>query len=557
MQMKAFLYLSVKKMYNIRGQCIRCTYRSVSGKAVRWRVGGMGLHKIKKAMIFFLIFWMTGCSVLQKDGTSNSENIFNSMEAEPDLSYEVPVSSPNIFVNQLGYITESTKVAVFCGKEMPEDFRVVKKDTGEIVYTGYLEDKGYNEETKEYNSYGDFSEVCEPGTYYLEASIIGRSYSFSIGDDLYDDIFKEACKQYYYNRCGMTLTQEYASERAHNACHTGNALNREDMAVSLDVSGGWHQDETGSKIVEPVAKNIAILLLAYELYEDSFTDDIGIPESGNEIPDILDEIRYETEWLLKMQDEVTGAVYAGVTIYEQSAGRGFTAYVEPADLETTRAFAMVLAKFSYLYQYYDTDYATECLKAADRAWKYAELNGKEEKDGWKFAAAAELYRASGQQTYHKYVTDYLSTEEYGENMDEVVFLGCVTYISMKQPVNFQLCEDITKILMSKAEKVSGKSRNSIYMIGENKEQDNHQELLLDIMYLTMIEHMITNHEYETIIENHLHYLMGRNEMAICYIDNVGENNYRIIDENLGIMNQFDANSKLIFMLSEIVENYRR
>ena len=51
--------------------------------------------------------------------------------------------------------------------------------------------------------------------------------------------------------------------------------------------------------------------------------------------------------------------------------------------------------------------------------------------------------------------------------------------------------------------------------------------------------------------------MGRNAKAISYIDNVGERNYKEIDENLGIMKQFDADSKLIFMLSEIVGCHRR
>lgn len=511
------------------------------------------MRRIKNTAAFLLSLCLMGCAVGQGEGVQSSENTFTSMEAEPDLSYEVPVDSPNIFVNQLGYITESTKVAVFYAQELPGTFRVIQKDSGECVFTGYLEEKGDAGGTQECAGYGDFSEVQAPGVYYIEAPMIGRSYSFRIGDDLYDQVFMEACKQYYYNRCGMTLSSEYAGEMAHNACHTGKALLREDSSVSIDVSGGWHQDERGSKMVEPAAKSIAMMLLAYELYGDSFTDYMGIPESENGIPDLLDEIRYEVEWLLKMQDPATGAVYSGVTIYEQGAGRS-GAYVEPADLETARAFAMVLAKFSYLYQHYDTAYATECLKAADRAWKYARLNeNKDEKaSGWKFAAAAELYRASGLQSCHWYITDYLTEEKFEENMDEVIFLGCVTYISTKQPVKLVLCENISKALMDKGEEISEQARNSAFMTAGNTQQ----EMLLNMMYLTMIDHMISNHEYENMIENHLHYFMGRNEKAICYIDDVGENNYKSIDESAGIMKQFDADSRLIFMLSEIVGNYR-
>ncbi len=516
------------------------------------------MRRIKKTAAFLLSLCLMGCAVGKGEGAQGSENTFTSMEAEPDLSYEVPVGSPNIFVNQLGYISESTKVAVFCADELPGTFRVIRKDTGESVFTGYLEENEYLHKTQEYTGYGDFSEVNEPGVYYIEAPVIGRSYSFTIGEDLYDEVFREACRQYYYNRCGMTLSREYAGEMAHNACHTGKALLREDSSVSMDVSGGWHQDETGAKVVEPAAKNIAIMLLAYELYGDSFTDDMGIPESENGVPDLLDEIRYEVEWLLKMQDPATGAVYSGVTIYEQGAGRS-GAYVESGDLETARAFAMVLAKFSYLYQHYDTAYATECLKAADRAWKYAILNEdrKEgEASGWKFAAAAELYRASGQQVCHRYISEYLTGKNLEGNMDEVIFLGCVTYISTKQPVKLSLCENISKALMDKGEEISEAARDSVFMSTGNTDQEGQQELLTNMMYLTMIDHMISNHEYENMIENHLHYLMGRNEKAVSYIDQVGENNDKTIEEGVGIMKQFDADSKLIFMLSEIVGRHR-
>ena len=515
------------------------------------------MHKIKKALLFFLSLLLMGCAILPEGGAQNSENTFTSMETEPDLSYEVPDSSPNIYVNQLGYIPQGTKVAIFSGKELPERFHVVRKDTGEIAYTGYLEDNGYYDDTQEYNSYGDFTDFCEPGTYYIEAPMIGRSYSFMIGEDLYRDVFWEACRQYYYNRCGMTLTRQYAGERGHNACHTGKALLREDISVSIDVSGGWHQDESGSKAVEPAARSIAMILLAYELYGDAFTDDKGIPERGNDSPDILDDVRYEVEWLLKMQDDATGAVYSGVTTYDQGAGRGAVSYVEPADLEAARAFAMVLAKFSYLYQYYDTEYATECLKAADRAWRYAKLNEEEEvkTDSWKFAAAAELYKASGKQECNRYISEYLSEGGYGETIDEVVFLGCVTYISTKQPVKLPLCEDIIDILMKKAEDISERARNSVFLTGGTDDQDNNQELLMNMMYMTLVNHIISNHEYENIIENHLHYFGGRNKKAISYIDDVGENNYRLIDENLGIMKRFDADSKFIFMLSGIVSSH--
>lgn len=514
--------------------------------------------KKKRACFVLLAFLLTGCNALpvNKDGMQGEES-FISMESEPDLSYDVPQSSPHIYINQSGYITESTKVAVFSGEELPESFTVVQAETGEVIYRGELEYNGYEENEKDTVRYGDFSEVQEAGTYYIEAPLLGRSYSFFISDDLYDQTFEEAVKQYYYNRCGMTLTEEFAHEKSHNACHTGKALLREDISIVLDVSGGWHQDENGSKDVIKAANNIGTMLLAYELFESSFTDDIGIPESGNRVPDILDEVKYEIEWLQKMQNPETGAVYAGVTILNPEKAKTTTTYVEPASMEASKAFAMVLAKFSYIYQNYDKEYATKCLKAADRAWKYAILNEQEkiDIDSWKFAAAAELYRASGLRECREYLDQCLATDAYRNGKDDPMFFGCVTYLSTKQRVNTFYCAEITKQFMSEAEEISAKAKASPFGADCNAQQTNNLELLQDMMLLATVNHIITNHEYETIIENHLHYFMGRNPLSISYIDDVGARNYRDYNESLGIMKQFEADSKLIFMLSEIVSSY--
>lgn len=514
--------------------------------------------KKKRACFVLIAFLLTGCNALPVNkSVMQSEDNFISMESEPDLSYEVPTSSPHIYINQLGYITGSTKIAVFCGEEIPEEFTVVRADTGKVIYHGKVEYNGYENDREENIRYGDFSEVEAEGEYYIEAPLLGRSYSFSIAENLYDKTFDEAIKQYYYNRCGMTLTEEFAHEKSHNACHTGKAVLREDISITMDVSGGWHQDENGSKDVIKAANNIGAMLLAYELFDPSFGDDIGIPESGNGIPDILDEVKYEMEWLQKMQNAETGAVYSGVTMMNSGNSKNVTVYVEPVSIEASKAYAMILAKFSYLYQKYDKEYATLCLKAADRAWKYAVLNQQTdlEADSWEFAAAAELYRASGLKECRDYLDKCLARGIYKGKMDDPLFLGCVTYLSTKQKVNTSYCSEITKIFMAEAEKIAAKAKDSPLGVNNNAEQTNNLELLQDMMVLATVNHIITNHEYETIIENHLHYFMGRNPLSISYIDDVGARNYSDYNESLGIMKQFEADSKLIFMLSEVVSSY--
>lgn len=513
----------------------------------------------KKLTIMVLVsILLTGCGAPVAEAEQETEETpLWTMEEDPDLSYEVPVSAPHILVNQLGYITQSSKIAVFCGSQMPDRFEVIDADTGKSVYTGKPEKRESQDSYGNEIGYGDFSQVELPGKYYIEAPLLGDSYSFQIGDRLYDDVFKEAVKQYYYNRCGTTLTEEFAGSRAHNACHTGHALLREDISVTLDVSGGWHQDENGSKDVVRASENVGIMLLAYELFGESFTDTMEVPESGNGIPDLLDEIRYETDWLLKMQDQKTGAIYSGITIYPSAQGKSAAIYVEPASIEAAESFAMCLAKFSYLYQDYDLEYATACLQAADRAWKYAVLNEENDagQNAWKFAAAAELYRASGKQEYRYYLEMCLAKEGEEEQDDLLYLLGSVTYLMTRQPVNQEYCSERITQLLQEAEVFSAKMKKEPFYVLANEDQTNQMELLKEMMLMTTVNYIITNHEYETIIENHLHYFMGRNKLSISYIDDVGIRNYKDYNESLGIMNQFDADSRLIFMLGEIISNY--
>ena len=491
--------------------------------------------------VFLCLIVLTGCGSIKENRQNDQENIpeADSMEQEPQLSYEVPVSMPGILVDRLGYLPEENKTVIFKGKDLPQEFYVVDQKTEQIVYQGYPEIR--KEEGEEKEAYGDFSDFAAPGTYYIEAPILGKSYSFSISDTVYDSLFQEACKQYYYNRCGMTLGSEYAGDKAHNACHTGKSVLRGNGSVSMDASGGWHQNENGEKNITGASRAMAVLMMSYELYPQEYTDQEGIPESGNQIPDILDEIRYETEWFLKMQDKQTGAVYAGVTAYDKGS------YVEPACARAEFAFAMTMAKFGYLYQNYDKEYAMTCLKAADRAFKHAVLC-EEADDGeekiWRFAAAAEIYRAAGQVSYQKYLVEYLSDGDLTLAGDMVQLSGCVTYISTKQAVSMVLCEKIMTMLMDQAEEISEEVRGSLYMTSTEAEGDS-SRILTQVAYLTVVNHVISNYEYKLMIENQLHYLLGRNERGIDYISDDTE-------EAPCVINQFKEDSMLVFMLAGIV-----
>lgn len=495
---------------------------------------------------------LTGCANTQGTpvtGEGKEEEIV-SLGLAPEFNYEIPQSIPDIMVDQLGYAADGKKIAVFRGEILPDTYDLVDAATEEVVYTGTIVQKGYNEATQENISTGDFTDYAVTGTYYLQAEMMGQSYPFVIVDKPYAGIFDAALKQYFYSRCGLTLSTELAGESAHNACHTKTAGLMEDAAAQIDVLGGWHIDENGKRDVVQGCRAVSNLLLAYELYGEVFSDEVGIPESGNNIPDVMDEVKYEVDWLLKMQDSASGAVYSSITVIDNAAST-YQLYIDSVTMDATIHFAATMAKFSYLYQNYDLSFATQCLKAADRAYRYAGkyMDSVEPEDY--FYASVELYRATGTFGYRKAAQDYLNSVEEPDMNDDSVFWGCATYLSTKQKVDIGLCNKVIAILLRDVEEISYASKNSKYLAQGNKAQNNNSELLGNTARLALVNHIITNHEYTVVLENYLHYFLGRNAQSICYIDGVGSRNYKMIDEKTGIMKQVDLNAELILLMSAI------
>ena len=116
----------------------------------------------------------------------------------------------------------------------------------------------------------------------------------------YKKVFLQACRMFYLQRCGCRLSEELAGGYAHPACHTPAAriYGTEQFA---DVSGGWHDAGDYGRYVVPAAKAVADLMLAYTTAPSVFSESLNIHDSASGEPDILTEIRYELEWMRKMQ----------------------------------------------------------------------------------------------------------------------------------------------------------------------------------------------------------------------------------------------------------------
>ena len=156
----------------------------------------------------------------------------------------------------------------------------------------------------------DFSTFSMPGNYYIYDLATGKaSYEFTIDNQVYAPVLKQAMRSYFYQRCGAVKATPFAGVGWTDvACHQGSLQDLDcrlysntDPSTSKNLSGGWHDAGDYNKYVGFTIGAVTDLLLAYSENPLVWTDDYNIPESGNGIPDILDEVKYELDWLLKMQ----------------------------------------------------------------------------------------------------------------------------------------------------------------------------------------------------------------------------------------------------------------
>lgn len=297
------------------------------------------------------------------------------LDASSAHPVDTSTAQVDININQVGYLPGDTKRAVFREAGKDTEFEIVDVTAKKTVYSGKVEGNIISSSTKETVAYGDFTDFTTPGTYLIRAKESGESYEFTISDTVYEDAFNKALKMFCLQRCGMELTAEYAGDFAHEACHTQMATIY-GTDKKIEMSGGWHDAGDYGRYTVPAAKAVADLLLAYEAYPEKFGDDTGIPESGNQVADILDEARYELDWLLKMQGDdggvyhkVTGLNFDGVAMPEDCTAE---LYVLPASKTATGDFCAVMYMAARVYAGVDDDFSEKCLEAAKKALPYLE-----------------------------------------------------------------------------------------------------------------------------------------------------------------------------------------
>ncbi len=461
---------------------------------------------------------------------------------------EVVDMSKNINLNQVGYLPHARKTAVIRSEGIDKTF-TIKDASGKEVYTGELTgpvDAPYAEE-KVYQA--DFSDFETPGTYTVVVSNGDDSYPFSIADDVYDDLLKDSFLMLTRQRCGMEIPAQLAGDFAHPVCHDTEALIYGTDSYK-DVTGGWHDAGDYGRYVVAGATAVADLFLAYEDFPDLWSrDDLGIPESGNGIPDILDEARYELDWMLKMQDEKSGGVHHKVTC------RVFPEFVMPQE-ETeelviseisntaTGDFAAVMAKASTIYEPYDSAFAKNALAAAKKAYAYLEdhksapsfknpediVTGEYPDGQYKdemLWAAVELYNITGEEKYNTYIKDLLDLYVlHGFGWQGVGSYANISYLKMdEEKQDAELAAKSRAEVEAKAQTYLQNARTDGYLVslGDNYCWGSNLSVCGYARQMLMAagEQGKDSDDYRQAAYDQLTYILGQNATGYCFVTGYG------------------------------------
>lgn len=251
--------------------------------------------------------------------------------------------SPVLHVNQTGYLPGRPKYAyagfyLGSGGELaaiPGSFQLLDSSNA-VAFSGtptLRPDVGYSYSPTPYQKVYelDFSAFDTPGQYRVFMPGLGCSYPFWIEDGVAAAYARTYALGVYHQRCGAAQDLPY-TRHYHNACHTnlayipaaGSAMSNNVNAIiqgegTLDyisdvyypyvdmsrreISKGHHDAGDYSKYTSSVAKLIHFLTFAVDCLPGVRNlDNLGLPESGNGVPDLLDEAKWEADYLAKIQD---------------------------------------------------------------------------------------------------------------------------------------------------------------------------------------------------------------------------------------------------------------
>jgi endoglucanase len=496
--------------------------------------------------------------------------------AEPPV-YEPDTGSP-VRVNQVGYLTEGPKSGTFVTDATAALPWTVSAADGSEAATGTTTPEGVDPTSAQNVHTFDFSDVTEAGEGYTVTIDGQTSEPFTIGDDLYASLRTDALAYFYHNRSGIEIEADLVGEEyARPAGHVNVAPNQGDDGVTcwaadpcdytLDAAGGWYDAGDHGKYVVNGGISAAQMLSSYErtlTTEGADGEPLGdgalaVPEQGNGVPDILDEARWQLEFLAAMQVPA-GEPQAGMA-HHKLHDRAWTGLpmlphedpqareLHPPSTAATLNLAAAAAQGARLFEAYDAAFADELLTAATTAYAAAEANpavyadpadgtgGGAYSDGnvtdefyW---AAAELYATTGSSAY---LDDVLGSELHGDT--DAVFprggfswgstaaLGALTLATVDTELTSAQRVAFETMVTEAADGFAADAADAAYgvpLAGVNNYVWGSNSQVMNNMVVLATAHDLTDDTtYRDAVLSGMDYLLGRNPLNLSYVTGYGE-----------------------------------
>jgi endoglucanase len=488
--------------------------------------------------------------------------------------------TPFIVVDQFGYLPDAKKTAVIRDPAIGFDsqwhftpgkvYQVVNADTGAVVFEGApvaWHAGAVDPSSGDHAWQFDFSSVVTPGRYLIRDKQAGYdSVSFSIAANLYKPVLVQAVRMLYYQRAGFTKEARYAGAGwADKASHMGPGQDSEarlysakgDKTTARDLHGGWYDAGDFNRYTRWSGDYVVGLLHAYHESPSAFTDDFNIPESGNGIPDLLDEVKWEIDWLERMQNEDGGllSVIGSASGSPASAATG-PSYYGPATTSATYAGAEAFAYAAKTYAQFPAlkPFADDLKQRALKAWAWAQSHphvlfynndprdhsqglaaGQQEVDDYgremgAIAAAVYLFDLTGDSTYRDYIDAHyrdnqIFTHHRTLDFDYVQTAPLVYYASLagatpsvSSGIKTAFAQGFEEDGWNAADSDPYMAHISAYVWGSNATKSNHGDIFGDEALYSLGSH--TPADAMTAAADYLHYIDGVNPLGKVYLSNM-------------------------------------
>jgi len=475
--------------------------------------------------------------------------LFSCQSIEPKHKESV---NKNIRLNQIGYHPKSNKQFILADTTATQfQLRNYQQET---VYTGRVKSNGNWGPSGEAVYMGDFSSFEVPGTYQI---IVNErtSYPFDIKANLYQEAWHASIKSYYFQRASLPIEKEFDSLFYRAAGHPDMRCfyhpSSGKTSGFLASPGGWYDAGDYGKYVVNGALSTGQMLLLYALYPQAVADQtLHIPESGNGVNDLLDELKYELDWLLTMQDEDGG-------VFHKLTAKNFSGFISPEAYDLDRYvigkgtaasldFAAVIAQSARLLAPTHELWSQMALGAAEKAWKWAQLNpqrafsnpddvktgeyGDTQFDDDFYWAAAELYLATQEAMYLNYLQSNKETYQHQPTNSWKFFTRNVAFASLlihQDLIDPKLYETLKKEHLLLSDSLLEVINHHPYRIALNTfEWGSNSDILNQALLLCLAHQLTAEEKYLIGAEQITDYVFGKNATGYSFLTGFGSKRVR-------------------------------